>query len=396
MSNSSALKVAPSEATATATTHTTFDDRIDMQYLVRALTKYNASDLHIKVGRPPLFRVNGKLVPAKMPEMNPEQVSKILMGILTSKQQRALEEMRQIDFSFGAKGLGRFRCNVFYQQGNLAAAVRMIPNNTPRLDDLSLPPVIKELCMRPRGLLLVTGATGSGKSTTLAGMVQYINESRAVHVLTIEDPIEFVYRDAKASITQREIGSDAVSLKDALIAGLRQDPDIILVGEMRDYETIQTALSAAETGHLVLSTLHTNDAKGTIDRILDVFPHEQQAQIRVQLASALVGVVTQQLVSKATGKGRVAACEIMINSPTIQGLILKNDLDKINDAMAQSGDYYKMQTMNTALEKLVLAGTITLDEAMDCSSNPSDLKLKCQGLKAERGEKGLELESNDG
>lgn len=376
---------APPKKTETteSTTQTqtgTLDDRIDMKYLVKALVKYGASDLHVKVGRPPLFRINGQLIAAKMGEITQEQAHKILIPMLSARQQQELEEKKQIDFSFGSKNLGRFRCNVYYQQTGLAAAVRMIPLTIPRLETLNLPPVIKELCNRPRGLILVTGATGSGKSTTLAAMVNYINENHHVHILAIEDPIEFVHHDMKASITQREVGSDTHTLQDALFAGLRQDPDIILISELRNLETIQTALTAAETGHLVMSTLHTNDAKGTIDRILDVFPADARQQVRIQLASSLVGIVSQQLITRADDNGRVAACEIMVKSPSIENHILRNELDKIQDAMAQSGDYYKMQTMNQALEKLIQAKQITLDEAVKCSNNPSDLKLKVSGL----------------
>ncbi len=372
--------------------------RLDMRYLARALVKYNASDLHIKVGRPPLFRVNGKLVPAKMSDLTNEQVQGLVYGLLTKKQAQDLEERRHIDLSFSVTGLGRFRCNLFFQQGQLSGVVRMIPWTIPRLDDLGLPPVLQELCQRPRGLILVTGATGSGKSTTLAAMVQHINESRGVHVLCIEDPIEFLHRDIKASITQREVGSDTHSLQDALFAGLRQDPDIIMISELRNPETIQTALTAAETGHLVLSTLHTNDAVGTIDRIVDVFPASIRDQVRIQLSSSLVAITSQQLIPRADGTGRVVACEVLINSPTVEGYIAKNQLEKIPDLIAQSNDYYKMQTFNLSLERLIAAGTITMDDAMRASNNPTDLRLRVQGLNREKGfdlhHPPLEMEEN--
>ena len=366
--------------------------QIDMKYLVKALIKYSASDLHIKAGRPPLYRINGKLVPAKMPEFTPEQAQAIIYSILTSRQIKELEEDRQLDLSFGSKGLGRFRCNVYFQQGTLSAAIRMIPLSIPKLEDLGLPEVLKEMCYRPRGLILVTGPTGSGKSTTLASMLQYINENRHVHILAIEDPIEFVHRDNKASITQREVGSDTHSLQDALFSGLRQDPDIIMISEMRNFEMIQTALTAAETGHLVMSTLHTNDAKGTIDRILDVFPSEARQQVRIQLSSALVGIVSQQLLLRSDNAGRVAACEILIKSPTIESHILRNELEKIPEAIENSGDYYKMQSMNRALERLIQSKSISLEEAMKCSGNPSDLKLRVSGLASE---KAFEMDEGD-
>jgi twitching motility protein PilT len=358
--------------------------KIDMQYLVKALIKYNASDLHLKVGRPPLYRINGKLITAKMPELDQERAESIIFGVLSSKQISELETKRHIDLSFRVKDLGRFRCNVYYQRNTICAAVRMIPITVPSLDSLGVPSaVMKELCTRPRGLLLITGATGSGKSTTLAAMIQHINDSTQQHVLTIEDPIEFVFRDNKASITQREVGSDTPTLKEGVIASLRQDPDVIMIGEIRDMETIQAALTSAETGHLVISTLHTNDSKSTVDRILDVFPPDAQNQIRIQLASTLVGVISQQLVSRADGKGRVPACEVMVKSPSIENYILNNELERIPEAIASSNAYYKMQTMNQALEKLVQSGTITSDEALKASSNADDLRLRLAGVTRE-------------
>ncbi|MEK7400389.1 MAG: PilT/PilU family type 4a pilus ATPase, partial [Candidatus Poribacteria bacterium] len=245
---------------------------VDMKYLIRALIKYSASDLHLKAERPPLYRINGKLVPLKIPAFTEVQVRAVVYSILSSKQIADFERYRQINMSFSLANMGRFRCNVFFQRGSVAAAIRMIPLAVPVLMELGVPQVIKELCQRPRGLILVTGATGSGKSTTLAAMINYINDSQQVHILTIEDPIEFIHRDVKASVTQREVGVDTPSLYEGLLAGLRQDPDVIMIGELLDRNMIQTALTAAETGHLVLATLHTNDAKSTISRILDVFP----------------------------------------------------------------------------------------------------------------------------
>jgi twitching motility protein PilT len=357
----------------------------DLRYLVRALVKYNASDLHLKGGRPPLYRINGKLIPAKMNELTDEQVQWIIYGVLGSRQKAMLEERRQIDLSFQVADLGRFRCNVYFQKGAVSAAIRMVPLAVPRLDDLGIPQVVKEICRRPRGLVLVTGATGSGKSTTLAGMINYINETSYAHVLAIEDPIEFVYRDMRSVITQREVGSDVHSLQEGLVGGLRQDPDVIMIGELRDREMIQTAITAAETGHLVISTLHTNDAKSTIDRILDVFPAEAKNQVRIQLASSLSAVISQQLVARADGSGRVVACEVMVKSPAIESYILRNQLEAIPEAIAGSNNYYKMQTMNQALQRLVVSGAITADEALSCSSNPDDLKLLLAGISREQG-----------
>lgn len=359
--------------------------KADMRYLVRALVKYNASDLHLKVGRPPLYRINGKLIPAKMPELDQQACESIIYGVLTGKQRVDLEAKRQIDFSFHIKDCGRFRCNVFFQKGCQAAAVRMIPITVPSIEELGVPAVLKELCQRPRGLLLITGATGMGKSTTLSAMIQHINETSHVHVLSLEDPIEFIYRDLKASITQREVGSDIPSLKEGLFAALRQDPDVIMIGELRDCEMIQVALTAAETGHLVMSTLHTDDTKSTIDRLLEVFPAEAKNQVRIQLASTLVGVVSQQLLVRADGSGRIAACEVMVKSPLIENHIMKNELEKIPEAIANSNNYYKMQTMNQALEALVVSGAVTTEEALKSSNNPDDLKLRLSGVCRENG-----------
>lgn len=359
--------------------------RLDMRYLVRALVKYNASDLHLKGGRPPIFRINGKLIPAKMADLSQVQTQQIIYDVLSIRQKAELEEKRQIDFSFQVADLGRFRCNTYFQKGTLSAAIRMVPFAIPRLDDLGIPQVVKELSRRPRGLILVTGSTGSGKSTTLAAMINHINESSHVHVLSIEDPIEFIYRDMRSVITQREIGSDVRTFQEGLVGGLRQDPDVIVIGELRDREMIQTALTAAETGHLVIATLHTNDAKSTIDRILDVFPADSKNQVRIQLASSLTAVVSQQLVARADGTGRVVACEVMIKSPAIESYILTHQLEQIPQAISTSNDYYQMQTMNQALRSLVLSGAITPEEALSSTTNPDELKLLLAGISREQG-----------
>lgn len=358
-------------------------NHIDMKYLLKALVKYNASDLHIKVGRPPLYRVNGKLIPAKLSSLRHEQVMNIITGILTPDHLKELDENLSIDFSVRMGDIGRFRFNVYYQKGELSAVVRMVPMTVPRLDDLSVPKEIKNLVMRPRGLILVTGPTGSGKSTTLAAMIQEINENRPVHILTIEDPIEFVHRDQKASITQREIGMDVHSFEDALYSGLRQDPDVIVVGEMRDTKTIEMALTAAETGHLVLGTLHTRDARSTLERVLDVFPADTRNQIRVQLASSLQAIVSQNLMVRNDGTGRIPACELLVKSPAIAQEILCGDLNKISQLMESSNTYYKMQTMNQDLIRLVKSSSISMDEAVKISNSPEDLKLRLSGVSIE-------------
>lgn len=359
--------------------------RFDMRYLAKALLKYNASDLHIKVGRPPLYRINGKIIAAKMESITEKQIERLIFSTLTDRQRQDLIQKLQVDFSFFIPDLGRFRANVFFSKGSLSAVIRMIPLNIPVFDELGIPTVLKDLCHRPRGILLVTGATGSGKSTTLAAIIQHINETRPVHIITIEDPIEFVYRDQKATITQREVGSDIHSFKDGLYAGLRQDPDVMVIGELRDPITIQTALTAAETGHLVVSTLHTKDAKSTIERMVEVFPAEAMNQIRIQLASTLVGVVSQTLVVRRDGLGRVPACEVLINSPAIENYILKNEINKIPEAMSNSSNYYKMQTLNQDLERLVASGVISKEEAMKVSPSPDDLKLRLAGVSREEG-----------
>ncbi len=353
---------------------------LTMEYFARSLLQYQASDLHFRVGRPPMFRINTDLMMARMDALDEETLQKLLFPFMSAKQLETLERLRQVDFSFQVGGAGRFRCSCFFQKNTLAAAIRMIPLKVPEFDSLGLPAILKQLTDKLQGLILITGATGSGKSTTLAAVVQYLNQSHALHVLVIEDPIEFYHEDLKSTISQREIGSDALSMKDALIAGLRQDPDVIVLGEIRDAETIAAALTAAETGHLVLSTLHTNDAKHSIARILDVFRHDSAQQIRVQLAGSLTAVISQQLVQRADGHGLALACEVMVKSPAIEGYIRNNQLDQIQDAIHGSSDYYQMQSMNQSLERLTRAKVITQDEALLRSSNPEDLKLSFSGI----------------
>jgi twitching motility protein PilT len=354
-----------------------------MRFLLQALLKHGASDLHLKAGRPPLYRINGKLMAAKMVDLTPDNVQAILRSVLGQGIFEALSKDFQVDCSFKIDQLGRFRANIYLQRGTVAAVIRMIPYTVPSLDSLALPIVLKELSMRKRGLILVTGSTGSGKSTTMASMIGHINDNRHAHVVTIEDPIEFIHRDAKSTISQREIGTDVDSVQSALMGALRQDPDVIAIGELRQPHTIQTAITASETGHLVLSTLHTSDARSSIDRIIDVFPSDSKNQVRIQLSAALLAIVSQKLVLRADGQGRVPVCEILIKSPTIENLILKNDLDKLDEAIAGSTAYYKMQTFNQALERLVVSGTITNEEAIHASNAPEDLKLRLSGIKKE-------------
>jgi twitching motility protein PilT len=307
-------------------------------------------------------------------------VQRIAYGTMTDKQKREFEECLQLDYGFMMPGLARFRANVFMQKGSIAIVVRKVPLDIPALEGLGLPAVLQELALKPRGLVLVTGATGSGKSTTLTAMIDFINRNRRAHIITIEDPIEFVHEDRQSTLSQREVGSDTMNMSDALRAALRQDPDVIMIGEMRDYATMQVAITAAETGHLVLSTLHTNSAAKSIDRIMDSFPAEAKNQVRMQLASSLCGVVTQQLIRRNDGKGMVAACEVMVKSPTIEKLILDNKVGEILTSIEASGLYYKMQSMNQAIEALIKAGTITKEEGVHHSDRKEDLLLKLSGM----------------
>jgi len=348
--------------------------------LLKGLVKHGASDLHVKVGRPPLYRINGKLLPAKLPPLASEDVTRLAYSTMTQKQIKEFEENLQIDFGYLVPGLARFRANVFMQKGTLAFVIRVVPLEVPQLSSLNLPTVIEELALKPRGLLLVTGATGSGKSTTLAAIVEHINRNSRSHIVTIEDPIEYIFEDKMGTVSQREVGVDALSMSAALRGALRQDPDVIMIGEMRDFSTIQTAITAAETGHLVVSTLHTNTAAQSLDRIIDSFPADAKNQLRLQLATSLLGVVSQRLVRQVDGKGRIVACEILAKSPTIEKLIIDNRLNDIEMAMESSNLYYKMQSMNQALERLVRDGAITLEEALLNSDKKEDLSLKLSGM----------------
>lgn len=351
--------------------------------LLKGLVKHKASDLHVKVGRPPLYRINGKLLPAKLPSLNTEEVKRLAYSTMTSKQIKEFEESMQIDFGYLVPGLARFRANVFMQKGTLAFVIRVVPLEVPVLSSLNLPEVVQELCLKPRGLLLVTGATGSGKSTTLAAMVEHINRSHRSHIVTIEDPIEYIYEDKMSTVSQREVGVDALTLQSALRGALRQDPDVIMIGEMRDFATIQTAITAAETGHLVVSTLHTNTASQALDRIIDSFPADAKNQLRLQLANSLLGVITQRLVRRADGNGRVVACEILSKSPTVEKLVLDNRISDIDGVLEGSNLYYKMQSMNQALEKLIRDGVITQEEGLLNSDKKEDLTLKLSGMVAQ-------------
>jgi twitching motility protein PilT len=340
--------------------------------LLALAVERGASDLHLTVGAPPAARVRGSLAALAERPLEREGLRDLVYRILTTDQQKRFEIDRQLDFSYGVPGLARFRVNVYQQRDSIAAAFRVVPDELKTLEELGLPQGLRELTHLPRGLVVVTGPTGSGKSTTLAAMIDEINRGRAEHIITIEDPIEFVHRHKRCIVNQREIGTDATSFGAALRAALRQDPDVILLGEMRDLETISTALTAAETGHLVFGTLHTQSAPGTIDRIIDVFPGNQQEQVRTQIAGALQGVVTQTLVPTADGAGRVAALEILVPDDAIRNLIRQGKVEQIYSYM-QTGSRNGMQTMEQALADLVSRRVITAEDAAGRSSRRGEL-----------------------
>ena len=338
------------------------------------MVEQDASDLHLAVGSPPVIRVNGRL--ERIPELDklePEEIRTLIYGILSTEQQKLLETRRQLDFSYAVPGIARFRVNAYFQRSSLGAAFRLIPARIRGLEELNMPEELYDLCDKPRGLVLVTGPTGSGKSTTLAALIDRINKTRHDHILTIEDPIEFLHWHQGCIVNQREIGSDATTFAEGLRSALRQDPDVILVGEMRDLETIATALTAAETGHLVFATLHTQSAPQTIDRVIDVFPAEQQGQVRVQLAATLQGVVTQNLVPTADGRGRVAALEILLPDDAVRNLIRQAKIEQIYSVM-QTNTLRGMQTMEQSLADLALRRFITAEAAFSRTNRPDQLR----------------------
>jgi twitching motility protein PilT len=355
---------------------------MNLNDLLKVAIERKASDLHLKVGTHPVVRVDGELQP--LPEfkrlMQEDSVS-MAFSIMNARQKQRFKEEFEVDVAYSVPGLGRFRCNVFQQRGSVGLVLRVIPSRILTIRELLLPKVLETLCAERRGLVLCTGTTGSGKSTTLAAMIDHINGNRLEHIITIEDPIEFLHRDKKAIVNQREVEVDTRGFAPAMRVALRQDPDVILVGEMRDYETIETALLAAETGHLVLSTLHTLDATETINRIISVFPPHQQKQIRIQLASVLRAAVSMRLVPRADGTGRVPAVEVMIATPYIRECVENKERTKfIREQIAVGTSQYGMQTFDQSLYQLYKTGLITLDEALRRSSNPDEFKLKIQGV----------------
>jgi len=341
--------------------------------LLKVMIEKGASDLHITTGSPPRLRVDGKLVPLDYPNLSPTETKALCYSILTDAQKHKFEENNELDLSFGVKGLSRFRGNVFMQRGAVAGAFRTIPFEIKTFQDLGLPEIVNDLVKKPRGLILVTGATGSGKSTTLAAMVDRINSERYDHIITIEDPIEYLHGHKKCLINQREVNADTVSFKAALRYVLRQDPDVVLIGEMRDLETIEAALTVAETGHLTLATLHTNSAIQTINRIIDVFPPHQQEQIRVQLSFVLEGILAQQLLAKKSGKGRCLAVELMVPNPAIRNLIREDKIHQIYSMMQTGQTKFGMQTMNQSLFELYTKGFLSYEDAVGRSPVPEEL-----------------------
>jgi len=365
---------------------------VDIDALLKKVSQMKASDLHIKAGNPPIVRINGALHVLKDEQrMTPEDTAAIASSVLKEAHKVQFKKDREIDLSYSVKGLGRFRCNCFVQRGTVGIVFRVIPLNISTIEELQLPVVLKKIAMEPRGLILVTGTTGSGKSTSLASMIDYMNENKTDNIITIEDPVEFLHRDKKSIISQRELGSDTISFAKALRAALRQDPDVILVGEMRDFETIQTALTAAETGHLVLSTLHTADAVETVNRIISVFPPYQHKQVRTQLASVLRAIISMRLVPRADGGGRVPAVEVLVATATIKSCIEDSDKTKlIHDYIEEGVSQYGMQTFDQSLLSLYQNGLITYEDAITRATNADDFALKIKGVQSTKDVWGAE------
>jgi twitching motility protein PilT len=350
--------------------------------LLRVATGHGASDLHLKVGVFPVMRIGGELHPvADAPRLKPEDTLDMAFTMMSNRQKQRFKEVSEVDIAYGVSGLGRFRANIFQQRGTVSIVLRVIPDQTRSTASLGLPPVIDQIAQERRGLILVTGATGSGKSTTLAAMIDYINTTRSGHIVTIEDPIEFLHRDKQAFVTQREVDVDTRSFAEALRGALRQDPDVILVGEMRDHETIETALTAAETGHLVLSTLHTLDATETITRIVSSFPSHQQKSVRIQLAGILKAVISMRLVRAAKGPGRVPAIEVLVSTAFIRDHIINEEKTYlIREAVEAGTSQYGMQTFDQSLFRLLQSGLISLEEAMNNASNPDEFRMRVSGI----------------
>ena len=355
---------------------------MDITHILAFAIKRKASDIHLKVGLPPILRINGTLVPIKGEKrLMAEEMKELAFDIMDERQSEEFREANEIDLAYGISDLGRFRVNIFSQRDGIGMVLRTISIDIPSIKELGLPKVIEKISLEPRGLVMVTGSTGSGKSTTMAAIVNHINSHRNSHIITIEDPIEFLHKDRKSIINQREVGQDTSTFATALRVALRQDPDVILVGEMRDIETIEIALLAAETGHLVLSTLHTVDAQETVNRVIAVFPHEQQKQIRSQLSSVIRGIISQRLVQRANGRGRVPAMEVLVSTARIKECIAEEEkTNDINNAISQGFSTYGMQSFDQSLMGLYRQEIITYEEAVKNSTNPDDFALKVSGI----------------
>ncbi len=369
-------------------------EKLDINQLLKSAAAYKASDLHIKVGNPPVIRVDGCLHPIPQTRrITQEDAMAMAFAVMNDGQKEKFKRTSELDIAYSVPGLGRFRVNIFMQRGTIGMVFRLIPAKIFTVAELTLPKVLESISLSQRGLILVTGTTGSGKSTTLAAMVDHINRNRTAHIITIEDPIEFLQRDSKSLINQREVGSDTLSFGAAIKSSLRQDPDVIMVGEMRDFETIETALVAAETGHLVLSTVHTSDATETINRIISVFPPYQQKQVRLQIASILVAIVSMRLIPRADGKGRVPAVEVLVATNRIRECIIDKDkTHEINEAIAAGYTQYGMQTFDQAIMFLYQRGLITYEEALRQSSRPDDFALKAKGIETTGDQSWVEFE----
>ena len=370
---------------------------IQIKSILQRMIELEASDLHLKVGLPPSARVHGQLVRLDFPAPTPKDMTDVVQHVLTPAQREQFETTREVDFAFGVPGVARFRANFYVQRGSVAMVFRQVPVDIQPLGELNLPPVIGDLAMVPRGLVLVTGTVGSGKSTTLAGMIDRINETTERNIITVEDPIEFLHRDKKSIINQREVGNDTASFFESLRHILRQDPDVILIGEIRDGETMKTALTAADTGHLVFSTLHTLDAAQTIHRILSFFPPHQHEEIRFLLSNTLKAIVSQRLIPTIDGKGRVAAAEVMVTTSTIQEYIRDPQrTHMITDAIADGNVTYQMQTFDQALMQLFRQNQISLDQALHACTNPNEFKLRVKGIVGASDAKWDQFESEEG
>jgi len=351
---------------------------VDIGELLQFCVKHNASDMHLTVGKPPTLRIDGSLMSLNFEPLQHTDTEALMKAITSNDHQRRIQEIGGVDFGFAFEKVARFRVSVFKQKGHYGMALRLIPTHLLTFDEIGLPPIVRELLFRPRGLILVTGPTGSGKTTTLATMTDFINTERDCHIITIEDPIEYYHNHKKGIITQRELGVDVPSFSEALVRGLRQDPDVIMVGEMRDLATIEAAILAAETGHLVMATLHTTSAASTVDRVIDVFPPNQQEQIRIQLSTSILAVVSQQLLVKATGRGRIGAFEIMINTPSIQNLIRERKTFRITSDL-QTGGKFGMKTFDSSLYELFSKGLIRAEDAINKAFDSEQMRTKLQG-----------------